>query len=168
VLILSIDAFRNDCQELESTLIKSTGEILEATLSAMNKNGLMIEKENRKLIENESMLLNQVFFSNKRACAKIIKSLTIDHISRALQTRVAFTERKNAWIDQKAENAKSKFFDYLGTDKRRNPAFVYESLNELRECQSRLISQRTDLLLGLSGKEIHRKFSVLFFTPKNQ
>ena len=62
----SIDAFREDCVALESTLIKSTGEILESTLSAMNKNGLLIEKENRKLIESESMVLNQVFFANKR------------------------------------------------------------------------------------------------------
>ena len=119
-------------------------------ISAMNKNGLMIEKENRKLIESESMVLNQVFFASKRTCAKILKSLTTDHTSTALQTRIAFTERKNAWIDQKADQAKLKFFDYLGNDELRNPSFVEESLDELRECQSRFISQRTDLLLGLS------------------
>ena len=51
----SIEEFREKCRALESSLIKSTGEILEATLAAMNKNGLMIEKQNRKLIENESM-----------------------------------------------------------------------------------------------------------------
>ncbi|CAG5110956.1 Oidioi.mRNA.OKI2018_I69.chr2.g5302.t1.cds [Oikopleura dioica] len=148
----AIANFRSSCQALESSLIKSTGEILESTLMAMNKNGLLVEKENRKIIENESMVLNQVFFANNRTCSKILKALATDHTSVALQTRVAFTERKNAWIDVKNESAKAKFFEYLDQQELRNPSFVEEILNDLRENQSQAISRRTDLLLSLSVK----------------
>ena len=69
----------------------SIHQILSKCLDDMLKNAHLPKEDNYKVIETESMVLNQVALANFRASSRLIKNLVEREAQRAIQIRLDFS-----------------------------------------------------------------------------
>jgi len=86
---------------------------LEKCLKSMLENAHLPKEDNYKVIETESMVLNQAALSNARASSRLIKNLVERETQRALQMRIDFNERKVNWSQLKISRRIQRFETFL-------------------------------------------------------
>ena len=99
----SIERFREAYFKLQQLQTKQITDVLQNTLKNLVKNAYLPKTENYRLIETESMLLNQTNLTNSRHISKQILKLIESETNDSLQMRIAFNERKSQWNQFRTE-----------------------------------------------------------------
>ena len=99
----SIERFREAYFKLQQLQTKRITDVLQNTLKNLVKNAYLPKTENYRLIETESMLLNQTNLTNSRHISKQILKLIESETNHSLQMRIAFNERKSQWNQFRTE-----------------------------------------------------------------
>ena len=134
-------------QEAQMVSIKG---LLESCLKSMLDNAHLPKEDNYKVIETESMVLNQAALSNARASARLIKNMVERETQRALQMRIDFNERKSNWSELKITSRIAQFAAFLQDPDVIRPGGIDEAVDELRSAQMEIINRRNDLLSDLT------------------
>ena len=148
--LISIERFREGYFKLQQLQTKRITVVLQHTLKSLLKNSFLPKTENYRLIETESMLLNQTNLTNSRHIYKQILNLIETESHHSMQTRIAFNERKTQWNQFRINRRIRKFTDLLEADETINPTKIKDALESLRVSQKEFVDKRNDLIVNLA------------------
>nr|CAB3228335.1 coiled-coil domain-containing protein 180-like [Phallusia mammillata] len=128
-------------------------ERLQAISGVLHKFTLKLEKvasqskaDIHRLIEKESMMINQSVLANRRAFAKLDTNLLESDIEREISQHMTWEERVKDWKKLNAEIAVKEFIFFMETDEILEPPEVKEVMESLLAEQRRLSNDRKEML----------------------
>jgi gas vesicle protein len=148
--LISIERFREGYFNLQQLQTKRITVVLQHTLKSLLKNSFLPKTENYRLIETESMLLNQTNLTNSRHIYKQILSLIENESHHSMQTRIAFNERKTQWNQFRINRRIRNFTDLLEAEDTIKPTKIKDALENLRISQKDFVDKRNDLIVTLA------------------
>jgi transcription elongation GreA/GreB family factor len=148
--LISIERFREGYFKLQQLQTKRITVVLQETLKSLVQNSFLPKTENYRLIETESMLLNQTNLTNSRHIHKQILNLIENESHHSMQTRIAFNERKMHWNQFRINRRIRYFTDLLEAEETINPPKIKEALETLRISQKDFVDKRNNLIVTLA------------------
>jgi hypothetical protein len=145
-----IECYKSSFDKLQEAQMITIRGILEKCLKSMLENAHLPKEDNYKVIETESMVLNQAGLSNARASSRLVKNLVERETQRALQMRIDFNERKANWTKLKITRRIERFAAFLRDPDVIMPGGIAAAIDELRNSQIEIINRRNDLLSDLA------------------
>ena len=146
----SIEKFKEAYFNLQQMQTNKVTVILRETLDELLQNAYLPKEENHRLIDSESMLLNEANMTNSRCLSRHVLSLIERETQTAIQCRINFSQRKSTWIRCRVDNRIENFVEILDSDDVLSPPKVKNTLDNLCVEQGDLIRRRKELLMNLT------------------
>ena len=147
----SIEKFKVAYFNLQQLQTNKVTVVLKETLDELLQNAYLPKDENHRLIDSESMLLNEANMTNSRCVARVVLSLIERETLTAIQCRINFSQRKSTWIRCRVDNRIEQFVLLLDSDEIISPSKVKDTLDQLCVDQADLIARRNELLEQLTS-----------------
>jgi len=148
--------------KLEVTRFSRISEILYKYSGTLKDIAAIPISETRRLIENESMLLNQTALTNRRAYADLRKNLMESLVKRAMENYLDFQQKVNEWKARKKDEIIENFISHMKREDIQNPPEVEEIHSDFLQKQKSITENRLSILnqLKLFKPPVSTKSSV--------